>query len=141
MKRENVEIVSTDGCQVFSVPNTITGREFVRLLRVYINTDRYAIRARGRAQDRKKKGGNGQDIKAKRADWLAVYVQGVIPANNRGEVQAAYKDGHMNGERIQMLREKIMLEQRAEYLGRELEKAVDEIVRTPALREAEVKTS
>jgi hypothetical protein len=48
-------------------------------------------------------------------------------------------------EKIKVIRQSALtpdcLEQRAEYLGRELEKAVDEIVRTPALRKAEAKTS
>lgn len=75
-----MKLVSTNGNQVFSVPNTLQGREFINTLKVYLNSDKYKVVARGRAKNRREKGGNGQDIAPSRSDWLAVYV---VPNQDR----------------------------------------------------------
>ena len=69
-----MKIVETNGNQVFNVPNSAQGREFVNSLKIYLNSSKYQVKARGRGKNRVAKGGNGQDISPDKSDWLAVYV-------------------------------------------------------------------
>jgi len=60
--------------QLFSVPNTPEGKEFLGMARKYLNRDRFYLKSRGRARNRKAKGGNQQSQPIPTADWLAIYV-------------------------------------------------------------------
>lgn len=61
--------------QVFSVPNTEEGWEFIKSLRKYLNDDMYVIDMKGRGSDRVARGGNGQWLRPKDSEWIAVYIR------------------------------------------------------------------
>lgn len=69
-----MNIVETKGNQVFNVPNTPQGREFIKSLRVYLNSTT-TIKVRGRAKNRKEKDGSQESQPLPKCDWMAVYMK------------------------------------------------------------------
>lgn len=99
---KTLEVIPTKGTQFVSVPNTLAGREFLGLLRLYLNRGEFEIEAvRGRAKDRRKKGGNREDTPCRTADWLAVYVNRkpdpVAMAAKDRAWESAYNLGYRSG--------------------------------------------
>ena len=97
-------IIQTKGTQFLSVPNTISGREFIAHLRGYLNRKEWKLTAlRGRATNRRKKGGNGQDTPTRTADWLAVYIERkpdkALCARQANAWSSGYVVGTANGKR------------------------------------------
>jgi hypothetical protein len=119
-KKDAVKIIETHGGQVFSVPNSLSGREFIRLLRVYLNAN-FAMRTRGRAKNRKAKGGDGQDTPRGTADWLAVYIEGKNPMDISDRLRESFKQGHMSGVNMAINNEKDALRHRLAILNSELD--------------------
>ena len=119
MKKQSLDIIQTKGGQMFTVPNGIIGREFIRLLRVYINED-FKIRTRGRAKNRKAKGGNGQDTPRTTADWLAVYVEGKGCFNISQAKNESWRKGHECGMKLRAIHERMQLKNRLELVNVEI---------------------
>jgi hypothetical protein len=63
--------IETQGNQVFNVPNTIEGHEFLRLMNKFINRPLWAYRARGRGP---RPLWGALSIPQEHAEWLAVYI-------------------------------------------------------------------
>ncbi len=60
---------------VFNVPNDEEGRHFISLARKYLNRDSFQLSNRGRAKDRKNKGGGQSSQPLATADWIAMYIK------------------------------------------------------------------
>jgi hypothetical protein len=59
---------------VFMVPNNDEGNEFIRLVRKYVNREKFdKVIIYGRAKHRKERGGNSLYINPKKAEKIAVY--------------------------------------------------------------------
>ena len=115
MSKEKLDIIQSKGSQMFTVPNGVIGREFIRLLRVYL-ADSYKIRTRGRAKNRRATGGNGQDPPRTTSDWLAVYVEGIGGLNLCQVKHDAWRKGHADGVKLASLNERTKLRHRIEEL-------------------------
>ncbi len=59
---------------LFKVPNDEEGRKFLAQLTKYKNKDLIVFRKRGRAKNRKEKGGNQHHQPVATSDWIAVYA-------------------------------------------------------------------
>ena len=59
---------------VFRVPNTEEGRQFIELAREYLNKETYVMRTRGRAENRREKGGDKYHVHLKNAEWFGIYI-------------------------------------------------------------------
>lgn len=88
-----MDIIETKGTQVFSVMNTPYGREFLAFLRSSLNRTQFKLTCRGRAQDRKKKGGSKDAQPLKKADWIAVYIEPVKSKNGLSIFNQGYVAG------------------------------------------------
>ena len=119
MSKQQLDIIQTKGGQMFTVPNGVIGREFIRLLRVYI-ADSYKIRTRGRAKNRKAKGGNGQDTPRTTSDWLAVYVERNGLLNIAYQKNMAWRTGYESGLRFRAIDERERLSNRIQLLNKEI---------------------
>jgi hypothetical protein len=62
--------IETNGNQMFNVPNTQEGKDFIRQLREYSNNKNFRPRGRGS----RKHSGDGSYIPLPDAEWYAVYV-------------------------------------------------------------------
>ena len=60
---------------LFKVPNDEEGRHFIALAKKYLNRDAFGISNRGRAKDRKNKGGSQSSQPIATADWIAMYIK------------------------------------------------------------------
>lgn len=67
---------------LFKVPNNEEGRKFLAQLTKYKNKDLIVFRKRGRAKDRRAKGGNQHHQPVATAEWFAVYAKGTWLAEN-----------------------------------------------------------
>ncbi len=100
---KRLEVIQTKGVQFASVPNTIAGREWIHSLRGYLNRGEWRLVAlRGRAKDRRRKGGSQTDTPTRTADWLAVYIEPTKPkswavykvVSDASAESAAYNSGY-----------------------------------------------
>jgi len=108
MKRsDSGQIIESKGAQIFSVPNTIPGREFIRLLKLYKHNGKaMRIRARGSRNI------GDYDTAIFRAKWFAVYL-------DEGSAKIAkWQEGHRIGMRVALMNERKSLEGRLDELTR-----------------------
>lgn len=68
--------MKSNGHQVFNVPNTEEGLDFIHLARKFLNR-KYSTSCRGRAKNRKAKGGTKNGIRLANADWIAFYISSI----------------------------------------------------------------
>lgn len=58
----------------FRVPNTEEGRRFIELAREYLNTETYTLRTRGRAENRRAKGGDKYHVALEKSEWFGIFI-------------------------------------------------------------------
>jgi len=64
--------IESNGSQMFNVPNTPEGLEFIRLAHKFLNHHMFkSLRKRGRG---KRPNGDRSHVSAKNAEWFAVYT-------------------------------------------------------------------
>ena len=105
-KITNPKEIKTEGTQLFNVPNTPEGLEFVRLASKFLNRSEFdRMYKKGRGKNRPKT--IGGDLKTKDASWFAVYAS--PSAASRSKEYARYKEHNAYMEKY--VREKIGKEQ------------------------------
>lgn len=69
--------IKTKGKQIFSVPNTKEGQEFIKLMRKFANYGKWNLRVKGRSKDRDAKCPGVSHLQSTmpldKSEWLAVY--------------------------------------------------------------------
>lgn len=66
-------MIESKGMQMFNVPNTQEGKEFIAMAQRYLNNGQYKIKNRGRGSRKDK--GNQSFIPLSDSEWIAVYIQ------------------------------------------------------------------
>jgi hypothetical protein len=97
--------IETNGSQIFNVPNTEEGRNWMQNAAKYLNRPQYNMKKRGRGSEgRERRNGrltyNGQsDCKLENADWIALYIHdGSTKANPLDAQLADAEESRRNAE-------------------------------------------